>query len=43
MRDDELIVFGTESAKEWTAAIAPLGEKAGVKILSANLAPLERG
>src|ERR1700675_2753220 len=33
LRNDELIVLGTESAKEWSAAIAPLGEKAGLKIL----------
>jgi TolB protein len=33
MRDDELIVFGTESAKEWSAAIDPMGKKAGVKVL----------
>ena len=32
LRDDQLIVFGTESAKEWSAAIAPLGEAAKVKI-----------
>ncbi len=33
MKNDELIVFGTESAKEWTAAIAPMGEKAGIHVL----------
>ncbi|MCA1611758.1 MAG: M28 family peptidase [Acidobacteria bacterium] len=33
LHDDELIVFGTESAKEWTAAISSLGEKSGLKIL----------
>jgi Tol biopolymer transport system component len=33
LTNDELIVLGTESAKEWTGAIAPLGEKAGLKIL----------
>ena len=33
MKNDELIVFGTESAKEWSAAINPMGEKAGIKVL----------
>ncbi|MEO8190304.1 MAG: M28 family peptidase [Acidobacteriota bacterium] len=33
LQNDELIVLGTESAKEWAAAIAPLGEEAGLKIL----------
>ncbi len=33
LHDDELIVFGTESATEWTAVISPLGEKSGLKVL----------
>ena len=33
LRDDQLIVFGTESAAEWSAAIAPIGQASGVKIL----------
>ena len=32
LRDDQLIVFGTESASEWNAAIMPIAESAHLKI-----------